>query len=133
MAMADEIVVYLFKAEQSLQRAKSEYVNRRYDSCANRCYYACVQAAIAALIWAGMRSSGERWDHEFVQAQFTGRLINQRKLYPSELRNALERLFTLRQTADYKPEFVSEVQANRALRRSREFVDAIRQEEGGRP
>ena len=32
---------YLEKAVESLAGAESEYVNGRYNNCANRCYYAC--------------------------------------------------------------------------------------------
>jgi hypothetical protein len=31
----------LLKAEESLAAAASELANGRYNSCANRCYYAC--------------------------------------------------------------------------------------------
>lgn len=51
----EEVAAYLSKARESLETAESEYVNRRYNSCANRCYYACFQAAIAALLRAGVR------------------------------------------------------------------------------
>jgi len=40
--------VFLAKAEESLAGAESEFVNGRYNNCANRCYYASFQAAIAA-------------------------------------------------------------------------------------
>jgi uncharacterized protein (UPF0332 family) len=48
--MEDDITIYLAKASESLLTAESEFVNGRYNSCANRCYYACFQAAIAALL-----------------------------------------------------------------------------------
>ncbi|GEM_PF-4465099 len=37
------------KAEESLDGAESEFVNRRYNNAANRCYYAVFQAAVYAL------------------------------------------------------------------------------------
>jgi uncharacterized protein (UPF0332 family) len=39
--MAQDITIYLAKAAESLQTAESEFANGRYNSCANRCYYAC--------------------------------------------------------------------------------------------
>jgi uncharacterized protein (UPF0332 family) len=48
--MEHDITIYLAKASESLLTAESELVNGRYNSCANRCYYACFQAAIAALL-----------------------------------------------------------------------------------
>jgi hypothetical protein len=36
--MEQTITIYLAKAAESLLSAESEYVNGRYNSCANRCY-----------------------------------------------------------------------------------------------
>jgi uncharacterized protein (UPF0332 family) len=116
---------FLAKAAESLAGAESEHANRRYQNCANRAYYACYQAAVAGLLQHQIRPRGARWGHDAVQAQFVGELINRRKHYPSELRDAFERLFLLRQTADYASEFVSEIQSARAIRRARAFVDAV--------
>ena len=117
------------KATESLLTAESEFANGRYNSCANRCYYACFQAAIAALLREGIRPRGQ-WSHEFVQAQLVGVLINQRKRYNPELRRVLSDNQSLRDQADYRPELVTTTQAGRALRRSRLFVTAVRQRGG---
>jgi uncharacterized protein (UPF0332 family) len=127
--MEDDITIYLAKAAESLQTAESEFANGRYNSCANRCYYACFQAAIAALLREGIRPRGQ-WNHEFVQAQLVGVLINQRKRYDRELRRVLADNQILRDQADYRPELVTATQASRALRRSRMLVAAIRQRGG---
>ena len=127
--MEDDIIIYVTKATESLLTAESEFVNGRYNSCANRCYYACFQAAIAALLREGIRPRGQ-WNHEFVQAQFVGVLINQRKRYDPELRRVLSDNQSLRDKADYRPELVTATQASRALRRSRLFVAAVRQRGG---
>jgi uncharacterized protein (UPF0332 family) len=60
----------LAKADESLAGAISEYVNGRYNNCANRAYYACFQAAVAALAPAGVDRphQAEQWGHDFVQA-----------------------------------------------------------------
>jgi uncharacterized protein (UPF0332 family) len=128
--MDQDITIYLAKATESLLTAESEFANGRYNSCANRCYYACFQAAIAALILEGIRPRAQ-WSHEFVQAQFVGVLITQRKRYGTELRRVLSDNQILRDKADYRPELVTATQASRALRRSRMFVAAIRQRGGG--
>jgi uncharacterized protein (UPF0332 family) len=52
--MGAEYLAYLEKAIESLAGAESEFANRRYNNCANRCYYAMFQAAIAALMAAGI-------------------------------------------------------------------------------
>jgi uncharacterized protein (UPF0332 family) len=100
------IEIYLRKAEDSLTGAESEFANGRYDNCANRAYYACFQAAIAALLREGIRPPGQatRWGHDFVQARFVGDLINRRRMYLAPMREALFRGMELRQTADYKTE-----------------------------
>jgi uncharacterized protein (UPF0332 family) len=38
--MEQDIMIYLAKANESLLTAESEFANGRYNSCANRCYYA---------------------------------------------------------------------------------------------
>lgn len=121
--------LYLAKAEESLESAISELASHCFNSCANRCYYACFQAAIAALLQAGIRTSGPRndWPHPFVQGQFNGQLVNRRHLYPSELRTILPELQGLRHSADYDPDLVSNTEATRAVRRARRFVEFIRQ------
>jgi uncharacterized protein (UPF0332 family) len=124
--------IFLEKALESLEGAASEFTNHRYNNCANRCYYACFQAAIHALLEAGIRPSGGQaeWSHGFVQAQFVGQLINRRKVYPASLRDVLSRAIFLRGTADYRGDHVSEAQAFRALRGTRQFVEAV-QRRGG--
>ena len=127
--MEQTTTIYLTKAYESLLTAESEFANGRYNSCANRSYYACFQAAIAAILNEGIRPAGQ-WNHQFVQAQFVGVLINQRKRYKSELRRVLADNQSLRDKADYRPEFVTATQASRALRRTRLFITAIRQRGG---
>ena len=65
-----------------------------------------------------------------MQAQLVGVLINQRKRYDRELRRVLADNQILRDQADYRPELVTATQASRALRRSRMFINAIRQRGG---
>ena len=76
--------------QESLIGAQSEVDQGRYNNAANRCYYACFQAAIAALRQANMAhpEAREGWGHAFVQAAFVGQLINRRKLYATGLRQA---------------------------------------------
>jgi uncharacterized protein (UPF0332 family) len=121
-----ELQAWLTKAEESLATAVSELANGRSNSCANRCYYACFQAAIAALRRAGIASprADGTWPHAFVQAQFA-QLINRRKEYPEALRGILPRLITLRHRADYEPAQVNERQVARAVRSATQFFEAI--------
>src|ERR671931_1507957 len=116
--MEQDITIYLAKATESLQTAESEFANGRYNSCANRCYYACFQAAIAALLAEGIRARGQ-WSHEFVHGQFVGVLINQRHLYDTQLRRVLSDNQNLRDKADYRPELVSATQAGLGTKRLR--------------
>ena len=126
--MIDPASTFLAKAEESLAGAASELANGRYNNCANRRYYACFQAAIHALIRAGIRPRGVQgqWGHDFVQAEFAGQLVNRRGLYSRDLRDTLMRPYSLRQAADYKTDWLSHTEVERALRRARAFVDAVR-------
>ncbi len=119
--------VYRDKAGESLAGAASEFANGRYNNCANRCYYSCFQAAVYALHVAGIVPSGRRavWGHDQLQSTFARELIQRRKAYPSSLRDVLPRLYLVREAADYKRELVSEVQAGRALQRTRAFLQVI--------
>ncbi len=103
------IELYTEKAQESLAGAESEFANGRYNNCANRCYYACFQAAITALLREGIQPAEGRtqWSHEFVQGRFIGQLINRRKVYPTVLHDTLPRTMTLRHTADYSVEQIT--------------------------
>ncbi len=124
--------LFLAKATESLAGAESECARQRYNNCANRCYYTCFQAAIAALILTGIRPSRaeSQWRHSFVQAQFVGQLINRRKIYPSDLRTTLNESLALREKADYEPEHVNATRAVRILQRTRTFVEAVKMQRG---
>lgn len=130
--MIDLARIFLEKADENLAAAESEFANRRYNSCASRCYYACFQAAIYALMRAGIQSPAQtgEWGHDFVQAQFNGQLINRRKLYSGDLRDALHQTYALRVKADYELDHVSELRVARALRTTTDFVEAIRRNRG---
>jgi uncharacterized protein (UPF0332 family) len=130
--MIDTGELYLAKARASLDGARSELEQRRFDNVANRSYYACFQAAVAALIWAGLRPPGGAgtWDHGFVQARFVGELINRRKLYASDLRDTLSATMRQRHKADYQYDSVTADQAIRMVRRATRFVEEVRSKRG---
>lgn len=69
------------------------------------------------------------WGHNYVPAQFEGQLVNRQHRCSSSLRGTLERNLALRVRADYDEDVVSRTEAERALRRTRQFVSAI--QEGG--
>jgi uncharacterized protein (UPF0332 family) len=127
MANKQDVQAYLDKAIESLAGAESELANRRFNNCANRCYYACFQAAVGALLADDVRAYAPdgQLRHEHVHAQFVGLLINRRKRYPSSLRRVLSENQALRNAGDYELNTVSEIQAHRAVRRSGEFVHGI--------
>jgi len=125
--MIDVAELFLAKARASLAGALSELEQRRFDNAANRAYYACFQAAIAALIRARIGPAGGagNWDHAFVQARFAGELINRRKHYASDLRDTLSSTMRLRHKADYQYDSVTGDQAVRTVRRAVRFVAEI--------
>lgn len=65
--------IFLEKALESLIGAESEFINGRYNNCANRCYYACFQAAIAALIDAGLGTDYQQWSHGESSSKWSNR------------------------------------------------------------
>ena len=128
--MRNDEAIYLAKARESLRSAEIDFAAHRYNSCANRCYYACFQAAIAALLHQGIQSSGDRWKHTFVHAAFSGRLINRLQLDPDALRRTLTDLQVLRNRADYSTDPLTEFEAFSGLRQCQVFVAAIEQSVG---
>lgn len=60
-----------------------------------------------------------------MQAEWSGRLISRRKLYPPELRTVLQRLYDWRIKADYQSGSVTERQARQACELGRLLVDHI--------
>lgn len=123
--MISEQPPYLAKAGESLRGAERAFTEARYNNCANRAYYACFQAAIAALQRANITPPGGVWSHAFVPAQFEGMLIYRRKLYPTTLRGVLEHAYDLRVKADYAERFVTRAEAARLVRRTRLFMETI--------
>jgi len=128
--MDADYLAYLTKAIESLTGAESEFTNGRYNNCANRCYYAMFQAAVAALIAAGVRPTNIKkpWEHDFVQAQFSGVLIVRRKLYSSDLAALFSEVAQRRLTADYDVAAISQTVAARALHKTRLFVSTVQRE-----
>ena len=126
---------FLDEARESLEDARLARAGGRYNSSANRSYYACFQAAVHALIAAGITppGGGARWNHGFVQGQFNGVLIHRRHRYSSDLRTILSDNSDVRVDADYTDVPVSEITSLRALRRAERFVAAIVRREGVQP
>jgi uncharacterized protein (UPF0332 family) len=124
---------FLDKARESLDGARLAYEGARYNNSANRSYYACLQAAIHALIAVQIKPPGRgtRWEHGFVHSQFNGVLIHRRHRYSADLRSVLSDGFEIRADADYTSNSISEVVALRALRRAERFVTIVARTEEG--
>jgi uncharacterized protein (UPF0332 family) len=120
---------YLLKANECLAGAQNQLAAGRFNNSANRSYYACFQAAIAALIRQGVKAGRDgEWPHKTVQALFASHYINRRKRIAPEFRTTLPRAFALRQIADYDVDEVGELPATRMMRQAVAFVAAIEQE-----
>jgi uncharacterized protein (UPF0332 family) len=117
---------YLAKALESLASAEADLAAGRYNSSMNRCYFACFQAAVSVLVKEGIVSGRVRHPHHFVQASFTTRLIERRKLLPQRLAEVLQDLIVLRHQADYRVSGISRTKATQSVSRARDFVETIR-------
>src|SRR3990172_5272775 len=120
-----EAETYLAKAMQSFRGAESEFLHHRYNNVANRAYYACFQAAVAAMAHEGAGSESKR-SHPMMQVDFVTELIDRRGIYPRTLRPVLKQAEDLRLKADYALESVSAEGAARVLTRARSFLGAVR-------
>ena len=126
-------MAFLKKAMEDLADAQAAVAASRHNACARNAYYAAYfaayYAAVAALWHAGIRpASGAEGtlSHRMVQAEWAGRLIYRRKLYPLELRSALRELMQLRLRADYTPEPVSARRARAAVALCASVVEHVR-------
>lgn len=114
---------FLQKAEENLRITRLAFENGAYNASANRAYYASFHAAVAALAAEGLKKKGH--PHDWVQAQFSGLLIRQRKLYPSAMKSYLVDMLEQREDADYSETMISKANARLQLKQATEFVTAV--------
>jgi uncharacterized protein (UPF0332 family) len=112
---------FLARAKENLADAESAFEAGRYNTSANRAYYAAFHAAIEALRHFGYPVVV---DYSRVQAAFSQYLINRRKVFPSRFKSYLSNLLDLRADADYKQE-VSRKDASARLKNAQDIVSAI--------
>ena len=125
-AASPEARSYLAKAHASLRGADLEMQAQLFDGAVNRAYYACYQAAVAALVAEGIPPVVERfWPHDVVQAQFPSILVDSLQRYPPWTRGTLKAIFDERLKADYEPDDVSPETAAEAVRRAGEFLAVV--------
>jgi uncharacterized protein (UPF0332 family) len=117
---------FLYKAKDNLNVAQWSFDNGYYDACANRAYYAALQAAIAALADNGIKR--ERMEYKWIQAEFAGKLIKSRKVYPAKLKSYLPEMLAIREKADYKTDKVNKKKAFEQLCMAKEMLDLIEKE-----
>lgn len=129
--MATEAERYLAKARESLASARADVRAKRYNSAANRAYYAAFQAAVAALIREGIRPARKKndrqgnWEHRFVMSQFSGKLVWRRRIFVESLGKVLDDLFEDRLMGDYQTADVSERRAKRSTSNASQIVGAV--------
>jgi uncharacterized protein (UPF0332 family) len=117
------IQTFLEKGVENLDITQVAFDNGAYNAVANHAYYAAFQAAIAALAREGLKKKGH--PHDWVQAQFSGVLIQRRKLYPASLRSHLSDMVKVRDDADYSERMISKAKATTQLKQATEFVRII--------
>ena len=117
---------FFTKAQSNLEAAERDYAHRAFDPCVSRAYFAAFQAAIAALLaLTDYRRRGQYWDHGEVAAEFTRRLIRQRKVFASDLAGILDDVKTRRHQADYSTLVMSDKIARRVLDRAKRLVARV--------
>lgn len=119
---------WLGKAHENLAAAQLCFDHGHFNACANRLYYAMFHAGAAALAKMGSLTSTAKIGHGWLQANFARQFIHQRKVYPAKFRSYLSEAYSLRQIADYEKRIISKGNALRELKKSKEFVAAIKQE-----
>ena len=123
--MQSESRLFLSKARESLASAEADLKRGRFNSAANRAYYATFQAAVAALIEQGVAPRGASWDHKFVISEFSAKLIRRSKLVSAKYRGVLNSLLTARLFADYRADSVGRGTARRSVIEARRFINEL--------
>jgi uncharacterized protein (UPF0332 family) len=122
----DPALAGLQKAKENLLDAEEAYLGKRYNACVNRAYYSIFQSALAVLMYEKyLPTREENYRHDFVQAEFIGKLIKKKKVFRQELGGYFNYVLVMRQVADYRFTMISEGVANRCLHHAREFVKSI--------
>jgi uncharacterized protein (UPF0332 family) len=116
----------LDRALASLQAAELCLAHGLWDSAINRAYFALFQVAICALERRGLRR--REWTHKGVHSDFVQLFVRRRKRVPASFAGALPSVMQLRHIADYQQPGVSQAQAERAVRHTREFVTLLQRE-----
>jgi uncharacterized protein (UPF0332 family) len=114
------------KAAYNLKAAQMCFDSGFYDACANRAYYAALQAAVVALEHNGI--ARDKIDHRWVQSEFSSKLIGSRKIYPTRLKSYLPEMQAVRNLADYKPEGINRKKASEQMSRASEMLMLIEKE-----
>jgi uncharacterized protein (UPF0332 family) len=117
---------FFYKAKENLNVAQWCFDKGFYDACANRAYYAVLQASIAALADKGI--TRDKIDHKWVQAEFSSKLIHSRKIYPAKLKSYLPEMQSIRNYADYSDENVTRKKAFEQLSMAKEMLSLIEKE-----
>jgi len=115
----------LEKAEQFLKAAKVTLAAEMNDICVIACYYAAFWAVIAMLHYVGIRQ--RKWRHGDLRTAFGLECIKRRKLCPEVFGHWMGELYELRDDAMYKPEPVTRKSAERALRKTEQFVQRAKE------
>jgi hypothetical protein len=116
----DDTQNYLAKAQESSAGPLTEPAHRRLNNCARAAYYACLQAAIAALLSEVIcaRNPADLWGHDLARARPIGELIHRRKRYPATLRRTSTDLLGIWQKADYRVASMRQREASQAARQA---------------
>ncbi len=117
---------FLSKAKENLKIAAISLDHEYYNACANRAYFAAFQAAIAALISRGAERG--KFDHKWVQAEFSRKLIKRQKIYPAKLKSYLLEMQIIRNRADYEQHHVNRKTAFKQSSMAEEMVRIIEKE-----
>ncbi len=119
-----EITEHFFhKAKENLNASQLLFDSGLYNACANRAYYASLQAALASLEANGIKR--DRIDHGIVQADFAQWLIKRKKVYPNKFKSYLSDMQAVRDQADYSVKNVSRKLASVQLFQASEFIGII--------
>ncbi len=116
---------FFAKARRGMASAERCFAVEDYEGSANRAYYACFHAVIAALARYGIEHGKK--PHDWVQSQFAAELVHRRKLFPRDFVPLLLDVQRIRHSADYEPSTLPKSVATKQLRQAQRLVQTILQ------
>jgi len=123
----DKRKMFLDRAHENIQAAQLLFDYGLYNISAGRSYYAALLVANVALNYFDNMSL-DNIDHKSTYRKFVEKLVQEQRIFSSDLAIFLEDLRLIRNKADYSPKPISKQVALEQLKNAKEFIEYVKME-----